>query len=154
MVNQKDNTAERELRIERVLHAPVDLVWEVWTNPEHIKNWWGPDGFTNSIHKMDVATGGEWLLTMHGPDGKNYPNKSIFREIVKHKKIVYEHFNPNFIATVHFESLGEKTALNWHMLFETKETFEAIVKAHKADEGMKQNVIKLENYLSQTKIKI
>ena len=129
-------------------------MWEAWTNPDHIKNWWGPNGFTNTIHKMDFIAGGEWLLTMHGPDGKNYPNRSIFREIVKYKKIVFEHSNPNFITTVEFESHGAVTSLQWHMLFETKEELEAVVKTHKADEGLKQNVTKLENYLPQIKIKI
>jgi uncharacterized protein YndB with AHSA1/START domain len=72
-------------------------MWEVWTSPEHIANWWGPDGFTNTIHKMDFHEGGEWKLTMHGPDGTNYPNRSIFKEIIPLKKIVFQHFNPNFI---------------------------------------------------------
>ena len=95
-----DNVANRELRITKMLNAPVELVWEVWTNPEHIANWWGPNGFTSTIHTMDVSEGGEWRLTMHGPDGKNYPNKSIFVEIVQRKKIVFQHFNPDYIATI------------------------------------------------------
>ncbi|HCW07273.1 MAG TPA: polyketide cyclase, partial [Cytophagales bacterium] len=97
MENLKVGTADRELRVARLLRAPVDLVWEVWTDPEHIKNWWGPNGFTTDIHKMELNENGEWLLTMHGPDGKNYPNRSIFKEIIKHKKIVFQNFNPNFI---------------------------------------------------------
>ncbi|MEI9810777.1 MAG: SRPBCC domain-containing protein [Bacteroidota bacterium] len=96
-----------------MLHAPVELVWEVWTNPEHIANWWGPKGFTNTIHIMDVAEGGEWRLTMHGPDGKNYPNKSIFLEIVQDKKIVFRHFNPNYIAQLFLRL--EKRKLQWNV---------------------------------------
>src|SRR5437762_5468671 len=69
MQTEKDNTADREINISRLLHAPIELVWEVWTNPEHIKNWWGPNGFTNTITKMEVEPGGEWDLVMHGPDG-------------------------------------------------------------------------------------
>ena len=65
---------------------PLELVWEVWTNPEHIKHWWGPDGFTNTITKMDVKNGGEGIFTMYEPDGNNYTNRTIFREVVKHKK--------------------------------------------------------------------
>jgi uncharacterized protein YndB with AHSA1/START domain len=148
MQQEKNDTSNRELKISRVLNASIELVWEVWTNPEHIKNWWGPNGFTNTIHTMDFREGGEWNLTMHGPDGTNYPNKSVFKEIVPFKKIVMEHFNPDFISTAEFKNEGEKTLLNWHMLFETVELFEAVVKAHKADEGMKQNVERLEQYLS------
>lgn len=150
MQQEKNKTSDRELRIFRILNAPVELVWEVWTNPEHIANWWGPNGFSNTIHKMDLQPSGEWLLTMHGPDGKNYPNKSIFSEIIPYKKIVLQHFNPNFTATIEFTSENEKTLLNWHMLFETTEVFDAVVKAHKADEGLKQNVEKLDVYLSKT----
>jgi len=149
MAQEKSSTADRELRISRTLNAPVELVWEVWTNPEHIKNWWGPNGFTNTILKMEVRVGGEWLLTMHGPDGTNYPNKHVFKEIIPLKKIVMQHFNPNFLTTVEFEDLGGKTQLNWCGLFESSEAMAVVVKAHKADEGMKQNVEKLGKYLSE-----
>ena len=121
----------------------------MWTNPDHIKNWWGPNGFTNTIHQMDFKEGGEWKLTMHGPDGTNYPNRSIFKEIVPFKKIVFEHFNPNFITTVLFESKGDATLINWTLLFDTAEMRETVVKAHKADEGQKQNIERLEKYLSE-----
>ena len=151
MENVKNETTDRELRISRLLDAPVELVWEVWTDPDHIKNWWGPDGFTNTITKMEVVPGGEWQLTMHGPDGKNYPNRSIFREIVPHKKIMFQHFNPNFVTTVQFESRGDKTFLEWHMLFESKDEFLRVVRQHRADEGLKQNVDKLNAYLQSKK---
>ena len=142
------NTADRELRLSRILHAPVELVWEVWTNPEHVKNWWGPDGFTNSITFMDIRKDGEWHLIMHGPDGTDYKNKSVFREVVPLKKLVYEHVSaPKFTATIEFESLGEETQLHWHMLFESAEQFIQVVKTFRADEGLKQNIDKLQKYL-------
>lgn len=139
----------RELRITRTFKAPIELMWEAWTNPEYIVNWWGPDGFTNTIHKMDFHEGGEWRLTMHGQDGTNFPNRSIFKEIVLFKKIVFEHFNPHFITTVLFESKGEETQIEWTLLFDSIEMFETIVIAHKADKGQKENIKKLENYLSR-----
>lgn len=154
MQNEKSSTADREINISRLLNAPVELVWEVWTDPEHIKNWWGPNGFTNTISKMQVEEGGEWNLVMHGPDGKDYKNKSVFKELIKHKKIVYEHVSaPKFIATIEFESRGNTTFLNWHMLFASREQFIEVVKAFKADEGLKQNVEKLNHYL-QTRISV
>jgi len=148
-MESNSSTKDREIIISRTLNAPVELVWEAWTNPEHIANWWGPNGFTNTITKMDLTPGGEWLLVMHGPDGTDYKNKSIFKEIVPHKKIVFEHIAPNFIATIDFEEQGEKTHLNWHMLFETAEEFIRVVKTFKADEGLKQNIEKLSDYLTQ-----
>ena len=153
MENEKNNTQDRELLLTRVLNAPIELVWEVWTNPEHISQWWGPNGFTNTITKMDIQPGGEWDLVMHGPDGTDYKNKSVFKEVIKHKKLVYEHISgPKFLATIEFEAQGEKTAIKWHMLFESKEQFIQTVKTFKADEGLKQNVEKLEEYLSQREI--
>lgn len=108
--NNKINTADREIRTSKLLNAPIDLVWKVWTEPNHIANWWGPRGFTNTITKMEVKAGGEWNLIMHGPDGADYKNKSIFTEVIKHKKHVYEHqSSPKFIATIEFESIGDKT---------------------------------------------
>lgn len=154
MENQKSSTHDREITISRKLNAPVDLVWEVWTKPEHIANWWGPNGFTNTISKMDITAGGEWDLVMHGPDGTDYKNKSIFKEVLLHKKIVYEHVSaPKFISTISFEEQGEQTHLTWHMLFESVEEFIQVVKTFKADEGLKQNVEKLEVYLAGMKAK-
>lgn len=154
MENKKNSTADRELRLSRKLNAPIDLVWEVWTQPEHIANWWGPNGFTNTIHKMDLKPGGEWDLVMHGPDGTNYKNKSIFKEIILHKKLVYEHITgPKFVATVEFQAQGDQTFITWHMLFESAEEFIQTVKTFKADEGLKQNVEKLNVYLSGLKTK-
>ena len=144
----KNNTADRELIVTRLLNAPIKLVWKVWTDPKHIAQWWGPTGFTNTISKMDVKPGGEWDLVMHGPDGTDYKNKSIFKEIVVHKKIVYDHVSgPKFVATINFEERGEQTFITWHMLFETAEEFIQVVKTFKADEGLKQNLVKLEAYL-------
>ena len=144
------NTEDREIKISRLLNAPIELVWHVWTNPDHIKNWWGPNGFSNTISKMEVKPGGEWNLIMHGPDGVDYVNKSVFTEVIKFKKIVYEHIShPKFVATIEFESLNNQTELSWHMLFESKDQFIQVVKTFKADEGLEQNVDKLQNYLSK-----
>jgi uncharacterized protein YndB with AHSA1/START domain len=148
MQSAKTNTADRELFITRLFQAPVELVWKVWTDPDHLKNWWGPNGFTNTITKMDMKPGGEWDLIMHGPDGTDYKNKSVFKEIIRHKKIVYQHLTgPKFLATIEFESRGEATFLRWHMLFDTREEFIQTVKTFKADEGLRQNVEKLSEYL-------
>ncbi len=152
MENKKSSTADREIIITRKLDAPVELVWEVWTKPEHIASWWGPDGFTNTITLMDVKPGGEWELVMHGPDGTDYKNKSIFKEIILYKKIVYEHVTgPRFVATVNFEEQGEQTIIIWQMLFETAEEFIHTVKTFKADEGLMQNIAKLNVYLAGLK---
>ena len=149
MENRTSNSSDRELLITRTLDAPIDLVWEVWTKPEHIAKWWGPNGFSNTISKMDLKPGGEWDLVMHGPDGTDYKNKSVFREVVPFKRLVYEHVTgPKFTATIRFEERGDKTHLTWHMLFDTVEEFIHTVKTFKADQGLKQNVEKLGVYVA------
>ncbi len=140
---------DRELRISRLFDAPVELVWEVFTTPEHIKNWWGPNGFTNTIHKMDVRPGGEWDFIMHGPDGTDYKNRSIYKDVVTNERIVFDHVSgPQFTATIVFTPKDGSTLIDWHMLFESKEQFEQVVKTFKADEGLKQNLEKLRVYLN------
>ena len=146
---ESENIKNKILQSKILFKAPTDIVWEVWTNPEHIANWWGSNGFTNTIHKMDFQEEGEWNLTMHGPDGKNYPNRSIFKEIIPFEKIVFEHFNPHFITTVLFESKNSETFLDWSLLFDSEEMFDIVVKAQKADQGQKENIEKLEKYLSE-----
>jgi uncharacterized protein YndB with AHSA1/START domain len=143
-------TSDRELIITRLINAPRELVWEAWTKPEHIQYWWGPDGFRNTISQMDVKPGGEWDLIMHGPDGTDYKNESIYKEVVQFEKLVYDHVSgPKFQATVTFDKQGNKTLLTWRMLFETAGQFNKVVKEFKADEGLKQNVAKLETYLEK-----
>ena len=86
-----NDTSNRELSVSRLLNAPRELVWKVWTEPEHIAKWWGPNGFTNTIDKMEIRPGGIWDLIMHGPDGIDYKNKSEFVEIVAPEKISFRH---------------------------------------------------------------
>jgi len=149
MPGVKDNIAERELIFSRLLNAPIKVVWEIWTDPEHIKRWWGPDGFTNTIHKMDVKPGGEWKLVMHGPDGTNYETEVVFKEIIKYRKIVYEQSTQfKCIATIEFESRGEQTFLRWQMLFESREYLVQAAKTYGVDEGLKQTAQRLIDHLA------
>src|SRR5689334_7188335 len=84
-------TQDREMVMQRVLNAPRELVFDVFTKPEHLAKWWGPDGFLTTVHEMNVKAGGTWRLTMHGPDGTDYLNKMIFIEVVPPERIVYRH---------------------------------------------------------------
>lgn len=140
--------AGRELFITRLLAAPQELVWQVFTDPAHISNWWGPDGFSTTIQTMDVVPGGEWKLVMHGPDGRDYKNLSIYTTVIPFEKLVYEHVSvPKFTATIEFLQEGNQTRLNWHMLFDSVESLEQVVKVFKADIGLEQNGDKLRAYL-------
>lgn len=141
------NNNDRELPISRLLNAPRQLVWDVWTKPEHIAQWWGPEGFTNTIHSMDVSAGGEWDFIMHGPDGTNYKNKVIYIEVEAPERIVYDHISmPKFRVWVSFEEQGNKTLVTMCSQFESAEALKKVIEVFKADEGMKQNIDRLQAY--------
>lgn len=143
------NIEDRQLRTLKTFNVPVALLWEVWTRPQHLINWWGPKGFTTTIHQMELVEEGEWKLTLHSPDGTNYANRSIFKKIIPNQKIVFEHFNPHFTTTVVFESKGEQSQIDWTMVFDTVEMYQIVVKMHKADKGQEENIERLENYLTK-----
>lgn len=65
-----DNTTSKDaIVIERTFDAPIDLIWQLWTQPEHFKSWYGPQGFTIPVAEMDVRVGGKRLICMSSPDG-------------------------------------------------------------------------------------
>ncbi|TAL46485.1 MAG: hypothetical protein EPN92_06135 [Chitinophagaceae bacterium] len=149
------DTSSRELVITRLVNAPREMVWEAWTNPEHVKHWWGPDGCTNTIHEMEVKPGGVWRFMMHGLNGMDFPNKIVFNEVVKPERLVYTHSSedendPNlFHTTVTFDDKGEKTFITMRGVFATAEERDRVVKEYGALEGGKQTLRRLEEYLSQ-----
>jgi uncharacterized protein YndB with AHSA1/START domain len=145
----KSKTAEREISITRILNAPKELVFEAFTDPKHISQWWGPNGFTTTIHEMDLRAGGKWLHTMHGPDGKDYPNEATFTEIVKPDLIKFTHALPKFEVTVTFEAVGNKTRLTMSNVFETAEIRNIVAKEYGAVEGQVQTINRFEELLSK-----
>ena len=109
-------TADREIVITRTFDAPRELAWQAMTDPRHVVLWWGPRGFTTTIQEMDVRPGGVWTHVMHGPDGTDYPNHSVFQEVVYPERIVFAHGGrkpggpeADFTATWTFEETGDKT---------------------------------------------
>jgi uncharacterized protein YndB with AHSA1/START domain len=145
------NVAEREITDTRVIDAPRELVWKVFTEPVHVVQWWGPDGFTNTTKSMDVRVGGEWIHTMHGPDGRDYPNHIRYVEVVEPERLVYDHLSaPHHRTTVTFEDLGDgRTKLTFSMIFDTMEHKRSAVETYKADIGLKQTLGRLEDYLAK-----
>jgi uncharacterized protein YndB with AHSA1/START domain len=149
------NTSDREIVISRVVDAPRELVWQAWTDPQHVVKWWGPRGFSTTIKKMDFRVGGVWEHVMRGPDGVNYPNKSTFKEIVPLERIVYAHGGgredgpgASFTATWTFET-GEsgKTRLTGRMVFPTAAMRDFVAREFGAVEGGKQTLERLSEHL-------
>lgn len=113
--------SETNLTITREFDAPRDLVWKAWTEPEHISQWFGPEGFSTRIDEYELKSGGRFTYVMIGPDGKEYPGTSLFKEVTPKDRIVAtDEFgddmkaeNPDLpagmIVTETFEDLGSKT---------------------------------------------
>ncbi|MHB8728701.1 MAG: SRPBCC family protein [Sulfuricaulis sp.] len=150
-------TADREIVLTRVFGAPRQKVWEAMVDPQHVAQWWGPRGFTTTIEKMDVRPGGAWKHVMHGPDGTDYPNRSVFKEVVKPERIVYAHGGgrqggpgAHFTATWTFEALGAKTRVTIRMIFDSPSERDTVVKEYGAIEGGQQTLERLGEFLYQS----
>ena len=106
------------------------MVYQAFENPNHLKNWWGPEGFTNTIHEFDLRAGGNWILTMHGPEKGNYENSSVFKTVLPNKLISWERKSqPLFDMEIAFEKLEEnKTQISFKMIFATAEECEKMRK--------------------------
>jgi uncharacterized protein YndB with AHSA1/START domain len=144
------DTAAREIATTRVFDAPRDLVFEAWTSPEHVGQWWDPNGFTTTTQSMDVRPGGEWIFVMHGPDGTDYKNHIVYREVVRPERIVYDHVSgPLFRATVNFEAEGQKTRIRVQMLFETAELRKKVAEQFGAVEGLEQTLNHLGEHVAK-----
>jgi uncharacterized protein YndB with AHSA1/START domain len=118
-----------EIRITRIYDAPVAAVWDAWTDPEQVAQWWGPRGFTLTTHSKDLRPGGHWTYTMHGPDRVDYPNKTHYFEVERHSKLVYDHggsddWPPLFRVTVLFSEIDGKTKMEMSMTLPTPEAAE------------------------------
>ena len=147
------NNAANEIVTVRVFAAPRELVWRAWTEPEHIARWWGPRGFTNTIHEMDVRPGGVWSFIMHGPDGVDYQNKIIFREVVRPSRLVYSHVSgPTFEAVATFEEEGEKTRVTMRTIFDSADMRERVARDFGAVEGAQQTLARLEEFVLARKV--
>lgn len=111
-------------------HIPFSLthLFAAFADPDRLKLWWGPDGFTNTIHAFEFRTGGQWRFTMHAPDGSNFDNTCTFGEIVPDRKITFVHHLPMhvFTMTMTFEPDDAGSQLTWHMEFEPNETNAAV----------------------------
>lgn len=141
-------TADREIVAVRAFDAPRALVWKVWTDPKHLLQWWGPDGFTTTIGRMEVRAGGAWEFVLHGPDGADYQNRCVYQEVIEPERITYRHLSgPVFRAVVTFAESHGKTVLTVRMIFATAAEREKVAKDFGAVEGLNQELGKLARHL-------
>lgn len=145
---------DREIVIKRTLSAPRALVYQAFTDPRHIDQWWGPTGFVNTTTGgMDVRPGGVWRFKMAAPDGTIYPNRIDYQKVVPAECLEYDHgadtdAGPMFHVIVTFEDApGGKTLLTMRSIFPTHEAMAMVIERVGAIEGGQQTVDKLEAYL-------
>lgn len=121
---------ERVLVIERVIDAPRELVFKVWSQPEHLVRWWGPEGFSLPACDLEFRPGGAYRFTMRAPDGVEHVLAGRFREIVPPARLVFTwrwaggpcESADETLVTVGFEAVGDRTRLTIHQaLFATAE---------------------------------
>jgi uncharacterized protein YndB with AHSA1/START domain len=138
---------------ERYFAYQPEALFAAFADPDQLKLWWGPEGFTNSIHAFDFRPGGDWRFTMHAPDGGNFENSCTFRAIVPKNRIEFIHHLPMhvFIMVMTFEPEGAGTRLRWHMVFEPNETNTAVRPFVEA--GNEQNFDRLERHLKTYGVK-
>ena len=111
------------LKTSRTIDASVEEIFAAFVDAERLARWWGPAGFTNSFEVFELETGGRWVYTMHGPDGKDSPNESVFREVVPGIRIAIEHIvPPRYTLLLTFAESEGKTTVTWEQDFEN-ETF-------------------------------
>ncbi|WP_454802716.1 SRPBCC family protein [Mucilaginibacter phyllosphaerae] len=117
---------ERTIVSVRTFDTTTDKMLDAWTDPEKLASWWGPKGFSNTFQEFDPKPGGNWIFTMHGPDGADYPNESVFVEVGP-GRIILNHINaPIFKLTATFEPIGNQTKLVFEQEFETADIYEKV----------------------------
>jgi uncharacterized protein YndB with AHSA1/START domain len=138
----------------RMFDAPRDLVFEAWTDPKHLAQWWGPTGFTTTTSAFEMRPGGVWRFVMHGPDGTDYQNRITFIDVKRPSLLTYRHGGGEdvepvqFEVTVTFEDLGSKTRLTMRALFPTAAARDKVVEKYGAIEGARQTLARLAAHLS------
>jgi uncharacterized protein YndB with AHSA1/START domain len=147
-------TADREITISRVIDAPRELVFEAFTRVRHLSRWWGPEGFTTTTRSFAFRVGGEWNFVMHGPDGTDYQEWILWREIVPPERIALRHGesrdDPNaFESVLTFEPAGEQTRIVMRTVFPTKELRDKAVETYHAIEGGEQTLRNLATYVME-----
>ena len=147
-------TADREVVISRVIDAPRELVFEAFTEVRHLSRWWGPEGLTTATRAFEFRVGGEWDFVMHGPDGTDYSEWIIWREIVPPERIALLHGesrgDPNaFESVVTFAPDGAATRIEMRAVFPTKELRDEAVEKYHAIEAGRQTLSNLAAYVTE-----
>lgn len=145
------------LIISRTFNAPLELVWKMFSDPYHLAQWWGPQGYTNRVERLEFRTGGRWVHVMIAPDGRELPTDNDILEVIPHERIVFRNAPadplifgdnppPGFTKTLTFAERGERTTLTLVCTFDEAEHKDAVVRRGFAA-GTNESFDKLGTYL-------
>ena len=144
---QRINNPNAALRTERAFSFIPQKIFAAFARPDRLAQWWGPTGFTNTFHHFEFKPGGRWVFTMHGPNGTDYPNESVFREIEPDTKIVIEHVvKPWFLLTVTLTARDSQTHVAWVQEFASPEIAEQLRTV--CEPANEQNLDRLQSLLA------
>ena len=146
--------SDREVIFSRLLDAPRNLVWKVWTHPRHLHEWFGPDGFTITTFEFSFAAGGVWRFTMHGPDGTDYPTVIVFRDIEPPARLTYDNSWDlpgapiDFTMIVTLDAEEAKTRLSLRIICASAEAMKTAVERYGVLDGGVQTLARLAAYVA------
>lgn len=143
------STPETEIVSSRIFKVNVETLFRAFSDPKHLKSWWGPKGFSNTFHTFEFKEGGTWKFTMHGPEKGNYENECVFLKIIPNELLVWNRISqPLFQMHLTFEKVDKaNTRLIFKMLFNTSEERAKLISF--VPEKNEENFDKLENVLLQ-----
>jgi len=111
MTERIDTGARTELTLTRVFDAPRERVWRAWTEPEQAMRWWGPEGFTAPVCRIDLRVDGAYLFCMRSPEGQDFWSTGVYREIVPFERLVctdsFADADGNVVPASHYGMKGD-----------------------------------------------
>lgn len=142
--------SDREIVFVREFERPSHRLFEAWTQPEHIRKWWGCEGSTITECEIDLRVGGAWRLVMRMADGSENRFNGVYREIVLDERLVYtecyeepKYGSPEWLTTVTFEKIDGGTRLTHSILHRSREVRDGHLQA-----GMKEGTVQMMNRLA------
>jgi uncharacterized protein YndB with AHSA1/START domain len=118
----------RSAYTERNIPFTAAEIFGAFEDPAKLAKWWGPDGFASTFETFEFSENGPWKFIMHGPNGVDYPNEMVFREIDRNRKIVVDHIvSPLFTLTITLTPRGDGTFLTWNQEFENEEVLKRVM---------------------------
>ncbi len=149
MTKSLENKSSGVIYNKRVFSATPQQIFAAFEDPEKLARWWGPAGFSNTFDLCEFKPGGRWLYLMHGPDGRDYANECVFREIEPFERIVIEHVVlPLYKLTIKLAEHDDGTHLSWEQEFENR-AFETSLRSF-LENANNENLARLEAVLTES----